>query len=54
MNTNSYQIYFSMTEALQISMNSTSIQPPNQLYLQTQQINQDGNGEKGRNMNSEA
>jgi len=36
----------SMIEALRISMNSPSIQPPNQLFLQTQEINQDGNGER--------
>ena len=40
-------LFSSMVDALQHSMKSISIQPPNQLLQQQQQdINQDGNGER--------
>ena len=35
-----------MVDALRMSMNSTSIQPPNQLMQQSQDINKEGNGER--------
>ena len=41
--------HFSMADALRISMNSGSIQPPNQLMQQNQDSNKEGNGERVRN-----
>ena len=35
-----------MADALRISMNSGSIQPPNQLMQQNQDSNKEGNGER--------
>lgn len=39
-------LFFSMVDALQHSMKSISIQPPNQLLQQQQDTNQDANGER--------
>ena len=38
-----------MADALRISMNSGSIQPPNQLMQQNQDSNKEGNGERVSN-----
>ena len=44
-----HHFHFSMVEALRISMNSGSIQPPNQLMQQNQDSNKEGNGERVSN-----
>ena len=41
-----FLFFCSMVDALRMSMNSTSIQPPNQLMQQSQDINKEGNGER--------
>ena len=38
-----------MADSLRISMNSGSIQPPNQLMQQNQDSNKEGNGERVSN-----